>query len=590
MSRPRLEEALDACMGDVMAGRRSVEQCLEDWPQLRDQLEPLLEAALELRSGPVVAERPPDPARRAQFMAALRETPQQRPLRRPLRAIERLLAGPGRLLPAVGRVGAVAAPAAAVAALALALVLTGGATTVHAATLTVFEGEIEQQVGGEWLPLADGALLAEGTHLRSGETGSAVLTFFDGSTASLAPNTELLLELASTDGARRIRLQQFAGRLWNDVAPDDRAGALYAVQTPDAVVTAHGTLFETVVTDEDTEVHTVDGLVELRAGEDRVFVAPGERARAQAQRLLTHSAAVAQAASEGMRLDVDGPFTASLRAPNGKAVGVLPAGIDFHQIAGATTSNPGDGPQRIELPTLESGTYRLLLRRIAAGAGELVLTVGADEQRFPLDRLGEALMVELVVTVEDGRLVVRPVDAHPVAVSPAQHERVVITDARRRIATSIADQRARRAAESDGPAVPQPTRPPAAPQPRGDERPAPTNLLPPTPNVDGDTPTAALLLATCRRLAEAGTLRDYPTLVERCRELLDAAADEAREADAPLPEAGVTFAAPEQTGDTGNSRERCDELTDAASALEREYCRRLDASQDGEDAPRLTLD
>ena len=49
MSRPRLEEALDACMGDIMAGRRSVEQCLEDWPQLRDQLEPVARHVAEVR-------------------------------------------------------------------------------------------------------------------------------------------------------------------------------------------------------------------------------------------------------------------------------------------------------------------------------------------------------------------------------------------------------------------------------------------------------------------------------------------------------------------------------------------------------------
>jgi hypothetical protein len=382
-------------------------------------------------------------------MAALRATPQQSPRRAPLRALAALGSAPRAALGALltfGRVGAVAAPAAAlaVAVIALTLVLSRGTTTTaYASTLTVFAGAVEQQVDGAWRPLADGAALQEGARLRTDGAGSALLTFADGSTASIDPNTELMIELARVDGSRRIRLYQFAGRLWNDVAPDDRPGALYLVETPDAIITAHGTLFETVVEQGETVVSTANGLVELEAGDERVFVAPGERASARAHRLIAarQAAQRAQEATVRLRLAVDAPFVASLVAPNGKAVGARPDGIVYHQLAGATSTNPGDGPQRIELRRLAPGTYQLLLRRVEEGSGEIVLTVGADELRFPLDRVGRAVRVELQVSIEDGKLRVRPSNVRAVdAERIGRHERVVVTELARRRAIAIAEQ------------------------------------------------------------------------------------------------------------------------------------------------------
>ena len=457
MSRSRFDEVLDACVADILGGRRTVAECLEEWPQHRERLEPLLEAAAAMHRIPRAAETRPDPARRALFMAALRETPQQSPRSAPLRALAAVGSAPRAALGALstfGRVGAVAAPAAAlaVAAIALTLVLNRGTTTTaYASTLTVFAGAVEQQLDGAWRPLADGATLQEGARLRTDGEGSALLTFADGSTASIEPDTELVIDLARVNGSRRIRLRQFAGRLWNDVAPDERPGALYLVETPDAIVTAHGTLFETVVEQGETAVSTANGLVELEAGDENVFVAPGERVSARAQR-LTAARQKAQKADAGLRLAVDAPFVASLVAPNGKAVGARPDGIVYHQLAGATSTNPGDGPQRIELRQLPPGTYQLLLRRVEEGSGEIVLTVGPDELRFPVDRIGEAVRVELEVSIEDGKLRVRPSNVR--AVDPERierRERIIVTELAKKRAISIAEQRRQHAADAAPP-------------------------------------------------------------------------------------------------------------------------------------------
>ena len=45
MSTPSFEQLLDACIDDIAAGRRTVAECLERWPQHAGRLRPLLEAA-----------------------------------------------------------------------------------------------------------------------------------------------------------------------------------------------------------------------------------------------------------------------------------------------------------------------------------------------------------------------------------------------------------------------------------------------------------------------------------------------------------------------------------------------------------------
>ena len=560
MSRSRFDEVLDACVADILGGRRTVAECLEEWPQHRERLEPLLEAAAAMHRIPRATETAPDPARRAQFLAALRETPQQSPRSAPLRALAALGSTPRAALGALstfGRVGAVAAPAAAlaVAAIALTLVLNRGTTTTtYASTLTVFAGAVEQQVDGAWRPLADGAALQEGARLRTDGEGSALLTFADGSMASIEPNTELVIDLARVNGSRRIRLHQFAGRLWNDVAPDERPGALYLVETPDAIVTAHGTLFETVVEEGETAVSTANGLVELEAGGEKVFVAPGERVSARAHRLIAarQAAQEAQEAGAGLRLAVDAPFVASLVAPNGKAVGARPDGIVYHQLAGATSTNPGDGPQRIELRQLPPGKYQLLLRRVEEGSGEIVLTVGPDELRFPVDRVGEAVRVELEVSIEDGKLRVRTSNVR--AVDPERierAERVIVTELARKRAISIADQRRQHAADAAPPAgreQPQrsPQRPDARPTPRAtptvrpaDAGPRPANRRAnPTPLLPSDADGSSDALSLCRQFLDSADLNEESTVAARCRSFVDQGATTARELCQRLEESG----------------------------------------------------
>ena len=54
----KLEDILAQCIDDIKAGRSSIEDCLDRYPSVREQLEPLLRIALEIREPPDVKPSP----------------------------------------------------------------------------------------------------------------------------------------------------------------------------------------------------------------------------------------------------------------------------------------------------------------------------------------------------------------------------------------------------------------------------------------------------------------------------------------------------------------------------------------------------
>lgn len=371
-NRLPIGEIVDRCVEEIRGGRSTVEDCLLRYPELRRDLEPLLRAAEALSALPRASQTAsPDPRQRAAFMAALRETPQERRRRRPS-------------LPVLFGAGAfrVIGPAFALAALAILVVLGGGGgTPATASTLTVFGGEVQRLDGAEWKSMRDGDGLEAGVRLRTGTAGHALLTFPDGSTIALDPLTELTLETIAV-APRRVEVRQLSGRLWHDVVHDETAGARFIVLTPDARVEVTGTVFETVVdaSTGQTDVATVDGEVRVVAGEQAVPVGRGETLRARAATIQSVSTAPLLDGA----LTVNGPFAAAIMAADGRGTGVRVDGVVFRQLRGVTTSRE-DERQRFDLQDAGTGDLILVIERYAEGEGEIVLDTPGGQQRFAVD-------------------------------------------------------------------------------------------------------------------------------------------------------------------------------------------------------------
>ncbi|MBM3140168.1 MAG: hypothetical protein FJZ92_08125, partial [Chloroflexi bacterium] len=438
MTNLPFDEVIDRCIDNISAGRRTVAECVDAYPEHRAELEPLLEAAFAVHALPRIPERTPDPRRRAALMAQIRATPQQSRSRVARPRLGDVLGLSGLRL-SMARLATTFVPAAAVAGaavFAILLVLGRGTSTASASTLTVFAGTVEVESGGTWTAAADGAALAEGTRLRTTADGRAMLTFVDGSTATLEPDTEIVLERVRVNGVRQITIDQRTGRLWNDVVPNGRRGAAYAVRAPDAVAQALGTVFETTV-ENGTTVTTADGLVQVRAGDRSVRVPAGELVRARAQRIAERLGVTPEA-----ELTVDAPFVASLIARDGQATGARPDGVVFRQLAGVTTTDPARGPQQINLLRAEPGEYTLLLRRFAEGEGAVVIRTATGDVRIPVEAGGRDQQVVLRVRLVDGAPQFEVVNRAELAAQLRAEQERIIESKRTQQAIAVAKARA----------------------------------------------------------------------------------------------------------------------------------------------------
>jgi ferric-dicitrate binding protein FerR (iron transport regulator) len=116
-------------------------------------------------------------------------------------------------------------------------------------------------------------LLSPGAEIEAlGEAKSAILA--NGAHVRLDTGT---LKLASASKEAQTLLLP-SGRVFLDV-PKLPSGSSLSVRTPDAEVRVHGTRFQVVRTDKDTQVHVVEGVVEVRPesiGRPIQFVRAGE--------------------------------------------------------------------------------------------------------------------------------------------------------------------------------------------------------------------------------------------------------------------------------------------------------------------------
>jgi hypothetical protein len=173
------------------------------------------------------------------------------------------------------------------------------ASAQNAATLAILNTAIEgARAGSPFSPALDGELYATGDLVRANVDGRAVLTFFDGSSLSVDPGSEVkvvALNRVAADGIQ-VTIEQSLGRSWSSVqklrTPDSR----YEVRTPSTTAVVRGTGFLTFVqqlaaggtqttyqVDEGTLLvnATAGGSVTVPAG-NQVTIAEGAQAPASA--------------------------------------------------------------------------------------------------------------------------------------------------------------------------------------------------------------------------------------------------------------------------------------------------------------------
>jgi hypothetical protein len=242
-------------------------------------------------------------------------------------------------------------------------------------TLSVISGSVEVRDEGasEFRPAEDGETLDIGDAVRTGADSRALITFFEGSTLEMEPETEVTMERleGEEEGGFFTQIGQSLGVTWHRVVEFTDPGSAYEVETPSAVAAVRGTLFQAGVGAFDVfagklavHAHGVEKIV--KAGMS-IQGTPGEPPMDPFETLPPPSTLELELNSAAIFLAV---------TPNGTGAGQIlqPGGGPDHYSAypinqepGTTASGPGEEPQVVLFRRVADGTYEVFLFGIANG-------------------------------------------------------------------------------------------------------------------------------------------------------------------------------------------------------------------------------
>ncbi|HLH24534.1 MAG TPA: FecR family protein [Chloroflexota bacterium] len=282
------------------------------------------------------------------------------------------------------------------------------------ATLTIITGQAQVQPpgGSGFAPASDGQPVGVGARVRTGPGDRAVLTFFDGTTATLDPDTEISLdrvEPSGNPGGLLTGVGLAAGRVWAQVTSLVERGSSFEVQAGSATaigregVTGYRVFPDGTVVCWDIDgapmpVRTPSGEVELVAGQQITFP-PGQ----------TSASPVPREFGPGvLEVQTSGPVLARLVNPDGLTTGFPLDDLVVNQLVDASTSLPGAEPRLVRVHGPLPGRHQLVLK--ADGSGPYTARVTLWLDNTPLfDRQwaatatpGVTLLADLTITARDG--------------------------------------------------------------------------------------------------------------------------------------------------------------------------------------------
>ena len=417
----RLADVLNECLEQLSQGA-TLEECLKKYPRFSRELEPLLAMAQSATQIPKVT--PSEEfveASKARLLARIRQetttakTTKAKKVGVSFGAFARFWR---RGLANIFNPKHLAIPATAMLIVVLVAGLLGvfnfsspSPALALQCTLSILSGNVivfDSQIAA-YRPGNDGMTLTAGTRIRTSPDSHALLTFFEGSTITLEPDTEIeVREVQQADElATSIVLKQWAGKTWSRVVRLADPASRYEIETPTATAAVRGTLFKTEVAESGaTRVATTEGLVNVQAQGEEVSVPANRQTRVEAETAPSVPDNIPRLES-ALLITIDGPAVGSVRAPSGASTGSLPNQISFNQIAGSQSWTT-TGTQMINIPEPVAGEYLIALRYTAdSSAGFSIGTLIAGETRkvyggeWP-GTVGSGWLLHLNLRVDDG--------------------------------------------------------------------------------------------------------------------------------------------------------------------------------------------
>ncbi len=313
---------------------------------------------------------------------------------------------------------AVSAALVAIALLAVALrivVSRPSSAQASGTVLSVISEEVLVQRPGAAAPVKakDGQALREGDRVITRQSGRAVITFFEGSTQSIEPNTAITLKrLGSKPGGGLFAtIGETVGTTWTTVFNTSDAGANVQVESPAATAAVRDTMFHVrVAPGGKTSVWTRQGTVAVTArgnvtevtADTKLVVGPGSG---------SPPPVLERAPSDELTLTLDGAGWMLVRDPDGYSSGLVPPGAPVNQIPLTVIDDPSVRPQSVSLVSLVDGTYNVYMATREAGSFRLTADDGRGWATQCLQtssgsiQPGETWLVKMKLDIADGKLV-----------------------------------------------------------------------------------------------------------------------------------------------------------------------------------------
>lgn len=224
-----------------------------------------------------------------------------------------------------------------------------GSSTVEPPFIRVLSGSVQTGTGGSWNPATDDSQLAAESSIKTDKNSYAFLSFKDGSSIEMEPETEIVLSKGTG-----ISAVLAAGQVWivaNTATVSIDAGGPTASGTT--------TAFSVSRNGSEVTVSATGGKAKFSAGGSDVEVASGQVSKS------TGGAPEAPSAIQiknALRLKLTGEALIYLADPQGRAIGYHPTKEIFtNQIPNSWYAGKEGRPQVITVPNITEGEYTFLM-------------------------------------------------------------------------------------------------------------------------------------------------------------------------------------------------------------------------------------
>ena len=270
---------------------------------------------------------------------------------------------------------------------------TRGARALGAtATLSVLQARVERvTAAGEKSKATDGMTVAAGDRIITNGSGTALITFLDGSTVTVQPSSDVVVRRLD-GGGQRTGILINAGTVWARVARLATPGAPFSLESNTATAAVHDGVIGAVHSKGNFQCWTQRGDLTVTdpAGKTLVTIQPGFMALIDAGKPAQTQTFSVMAMT--LRLETSPNAWPILEMPYFPLqAGFVSPGVEVNQVYGSITNVNPDGTRVIEVPAGYPGPYTVRLHGAADGPYRVMM--------LGLHRGAEVYRIELTGTI-----------------------------------------------------------------------------------------------------------------------------------------------------------------------------------------------